>query len=316
MAFVSKTITQDDADIRLDRFFKRHKPNIPFGNIAKLVRTKKITVNGKRAEISQRLNEGDVVKHPQLEAPLDNPLPYTASAAPSMVERIKKAVIFEDKNIIALNKPAGLAVQGGSGVRHSVDDMCVYLQSTELGKPKLVHRIDKNTSGILILARNAKVASMLSEIIKSRQIRKTYIALCQGAPKQFEGVIDTPLPSHHNQVDDGKPIKMRKAVTHYHVVDKAHAEYSLLELEILTGRNHQIRIHLASLNCYILGDKKYGTYSEIQRNIPNRMYLHAHTLRFELLGTKYELLAPLPPQFNEALNLLELSASNMKYSKF
>jgi 23S rRNA pseudouridine955/2504/2580 synthase len=240
--------------------------------------------------------------------------PIVKNVPNAMIERLKDAVIFQDDNIIVINKPAGLAVQGGSRIVHSIDELSSYLQDEAMGKPKLVHRIDKNTTGILILARSAHIASKISEIIKRRQIRKTYIALCKGAPKLFEGTIDTPLPSHHSQIDDDKEVKMRKAITHYRVIDKAYNQYSLLELEIPTGRNHQIRIHLASINCQVIGDKKYGSFSEIQRNIPNKMYLHAHTLSFEMLGINYNLVAALPPHFNEALKLLELSDKNITYT--
>ncbi len=303
------TITADDDGIRLDRYFKRHHPNISFGVIAKLTRKKQIKLNGKRADISTKLTSGDTLIYPSLqEQDMPRPEPRMND---KYISLIQDAVIFRDEHIIVLNKPFGLAVQGGSKIKVSVDDLSVYLKFEYSEKPKLVHRLDKDTSGLLVLARKANIAAELSEIIKRKNFHKTYLALCLNVPKNMSGKIDIPinkLTDPKTNFEKVKPdAKGKHAITYYEVLDRAADKYSLIKADIITGRTHQIRVHLSSLGCPIIGDDKYGTRSEVANSVADKLYLHAYKLEFELKGKHYKFNAELPDYFNDALNDFGLS---------
>lgn len=314
MKFQTVTITSDDADIRLDRYFKRHHPNISFGVIAKLTRKKQIKLNGKRADISTKLSDGDVLTYPTLQEQHDDTPRLDTRIHDKYIDLIKDAVLFMDEHIIVLNKPFGLAVQGGSKIKVSVDDLSVYLKYDYDEKPKLVHRLDKDTSGLLVLARKANVAAELSEVIKRKNFHKIYLALCLNVPKEKSGKIDMPI----NKLTDPKTNfekvkedpKGKHAITHYRVLDRAAAKYSLIEANIITGRTHQIRVHLSSIGCPIIGDDKYGVRSEVSSSVADKLYLHAYKLEFELRGKEYKFNAELPDYFNDALNDFGLSVKD------
>ncbi|MDF3047292.1 MAG: ribosomal large subunit pseudouridine synthase [Candidatus Midichloriaceae bacterium] len=305
MKFQTVTITSEDADIRLDRYFKRYHPEVSFGVIAKLVRKKDIKLNGKRADISTKLAEGDSLSYPKLQ---ETALTTRDSIQhkDKDIELIKNSVIFMDENIIVLNKPSGLAVQGGSKIKISVDDLAEYLKYDYKDKPKLVHRLDKETSGLLVLARKTSIAADLSEVIKRKNFHKIYLALCLNTPKLASGKIDMPIEKTLDTKTNFEKVtttaKGKNAVTYYKVVDKAASKYSLIEAEIITGRTHQIRVHLSSIGCPIMGDDKYGIRSEISSGIRDKLYLHAYKLEFELKGKKYKFAADLPNYFADALN--------------
>ncbi len=313
MKFKTVTITSDDANIRLDRYFKRHHANVSFGVIAKLVRKKHIKVNGKRSDISTKLVEGDVITHPNLheQAKSEFEQVFKPVVNSKYVDIIMNSVIFVDENIIVLNKPLGLAVQGGSKIKVSVDDLSVHLKYDYDEKPKLVHRLDKDTSGLLVLARKANTAAKLSGIIKHKNFHKTYLALCLNAPKTMSGKIDTPISKIKDLKTNFEKVaenpKGQYAITYYKVLDRAFNKYSLIEAQIITGRTHQLRVHLSSIGCPIIGDDKYGTRSEISNSVQDKLYLHAYKLEFELEGKEYQFTAPLPDYFNDALNNLGLS---------
>jgi 23S rRNA pseudouridine955/2504/2580 synthase len=305
----SVTITADDQGIRLDRYFKRHHSEVNFGIIAKLVRKKQIKLNGKRADIGTKLAEGDILTHPKLH---EQHTPHKElQVNDKYIKLIKDAVVFMDAHIIVLNKPSNLAVQGGSKIKISVDDLSAYLQFEYTEKPKLVHRLDKDTSGLLVLARKTNVAAELSEIIKNKKFHKTYLALCLNVPKNTSGKVDIPI----DKLIDPKTnfekvrtdIKGKRAITYYEVLDRAADKYSIIKAHIITGRTHQIRVHLSSLGCPIIGDDKYGIRSEIANNIVDKLYLHAYKLDFDLRGKHYNFSADLPNYFNDALNDLGLS---------
>ncbi len=298
-------ITKNDCGIRLDRFFKRHYPTLAFGMVAKLIRTKKITLNGLKSSISSHIKEGDILRFPKIQDSITKKPSSNKNPPTALVQTIKSSIIFEDENIIAINKPAGIAVQGGSNISNSIDSIFSFLYDE---RPKLVHRIDKETSGVLILAKNSNIASKLGAVIKSKNFDKTYLAICYGNTPDAEGSINSPI-AHHNQIDDNKEVVMRPALTHYRVLDKALNSYCLLELQIPTGRNHQIRIHLASINCPVLGDKKYGKKSnanDLQDSLSQKMHLHSMKISFQLLGKSYNIEAIPPSHFLDACNELRL----------
>lgn len=311
MDFQKVTVSIDDTGIRLDRWFKRNYANVPFAQIAKMIRKKLIRVNAKSSDISTRVETDDVISFPEFTHSVgDDPKPATKHIDASYKKLILDALIYKDDKILVLNKPAGLAVQGGTKVSISVDDLSEYLKFEYEEKPKLVHRIDKETSGILILARKANVASQLAALFKARKIEKHYLALTYGVPKERSGKIVSKIAKVKTgnfermvQSEDGKT-----AITYYRVIDSAPKEYAILELNIVTGKTHQIRAQLAEMETPIVGDDKYSTRAPLIDILDKKLYLHASTVRFVLDEKEYAFEAELPPYFEDALNTLALSA--------
>lgn len=317
MNFNIVSITNEDDGIRLDRFFKRHHPNISFAIIAKAIRTKKIKLNGKRCEISTRLNQGDELSYPEFKIVEQSDEPPTRDYPSKHLERLAKTlqqnIVFEDDDVIAFNKPAGVAVQGGTNINASVDRAVELFPAQDGQTPKLVHRIDAPTSGLLVLAKKTSIAAKLSEVLRLRQADKYYLAVTVGVPAAKTAKLVTSIAKKSK---DGFE-KMendrfgKKAITKYLVLDHAAKDYSLLLLKIETGRTHQIRQQLAEIGAYILGDDKYGKRSSISSLITDKLYLHAFRMTFSLNNKNYKLDAPLPKYFEDALNNLGLNVKNL-----
>ena len=304
----------NDNDCRLDRWFKRHYPQLKQGMLQKLLRGKNIRVNGKRATSDMHVFAGDEIRVP----PLD--LEVKASEKKELSEKdkifIQSCVIYKDDDMIVLNKPAGLAVQGGSKQTYHVDGL---LDGLKYGgeRPKLVHRLDKETSGVLVLARTNKAAQLLTRAFKTHEARKIYWALVIGCPKMKEGEINAPLikksgknGSESVQVDIEKG---QEAVSLYHVVDSLANKISWLELMPLTGRTHQLRVHCAYIGTPILGDTKYG--GNIDKNqyqdISHRMYLHARAIQLPHPSKKIiEVYAPLPQEMKKSFEFFGFNDRN------
>lgn len=300
-----------EAEQRLDRWLKRRFPALTQGQIQKLLRTGQIRLDGKRAEANTRLAKGQVLRlPPQLlsEAPVEAPRrPRPASAAEA--EALRARVLYRDAWAIALDKPAGLAVQGGSGQSRPLDHLLGALVEADEEAPRLVHRLDRDTSGVLLLGRTAAAARALAESFKERTARKLYLAVVAGRPQKPAGRIDLPLAKQRGAqeimaVDPaGDP-----AVTLYAVAETtADGKASLLALSPLTGRTHQLRVHLAHLGHPILGDGKYGGRRS-HGVLPTPLLLHASELAVPHPedGTTLRVAAPLPPHFQAALEALGL----------
>lgn len=253
-------IKQEDDGVRLNRWFLKYYPGLSLGRLNKLLRTKQIKVNGGRVEAATKLEAGQEIRLP----PLDNEQQTEGKkdfVSARDVAFMQSLVIFKDKNILVLNKPSGLAVQGGTNTDRHVDGMLDALKFEAAEKPRLVHRIDKNTSGLLVLARNRKYAELLTKAFREHQLQKTYLAFCIGVPRQHEGEIKGRLlkVGEKSVIDrDGK-----EAVTLYKVLDTAGNKFSLIAASPLTGRTHQIRAHLESIGCPIAGDDRY--YGEVRQ---------------------------------------------------
>ena len=297
-------IKPEDDGIRLNRWFLREYPALSLGRLQKLLRTKQIKVDGKRAETSTRLLAGQEVRLP----PLDNEkaVPVQKTISQNDVEYILSMVIYKDKNIIVLNKPSGLAVQGGTNTTRHVDGFLEALKFENAEKPRLVHRIDKDTSGLLVLARNRQTAETLTKAFREHDLQKTYLALTRGCPDRFEGEINLPLEKIGERVQvvsDGK-----KAVTTYKVLDNAGKKYALIEASPLTGRTHQIRAHLEALGTPILGDAKYfGSERYRSSEVADKLYLHAYKIDLSsIYGKKMLLKAEPPKHFVEACQFFGL----------
>lgn len=296
------TVADDEAELRLDRWFKRHVPQLNHGMLEKLLRTGQIRVDGKRAQSNTRLAAGQQIRVPPIPEQAAPP-PTAPKAKPKVsdadAKALQDAILYIDDQVIALNKPAGLAVQGGTGTDKHLDGM---LDALRFGaeRPRLVHRLDKDTSGVILLGRTAAAAAKLAAAFKTRAARKLYWALVVGVPKPRQGLIDAPLAKLPGKMgdkvavdeDDGK-----RAVTAFRTVE-AVKRAAWLEMEPRTGRTHQLRAHCALIETPILGDGKYGGAEAFLsgQGVSRKLHLHARAIRVPhpVQGTVLEVVAPLP----------------------
>jgi 23S rRNA pseudouridine955/2504/2580 synthase len=323
------TVTEDEAGSRLDRFLKRHFPQLTQGAIEKLCRTGQVRIDKGRAKGADHVAPGQVVRVP--------PLPDTPAPAPDRpvgisaadAKMIQDCVLWKDEHLIILNKPPGLASQGGSGQgeRH-VDGLCEALKFGYKDKPKLVHRLDKDTSGLLMLARTDRVARGLSEALRHRNTRKIYWALVAGVPNPKKGSIKYGLMKSGGRGDNEKmvcvhPAKMgdfpdaKRAQTDYFVLWFLANRMSWMALEPVTGRTHQLRAHMAEMGHPIIGDGKYGGNSAenmgdgwgggVGGDVSRKLHLHARLLSFEHPITKKPMTftAPLPDHMAKTWKMLD-----------
>ncbi len=296
-------VKPEDDGMRLNRWFLKYYPQLPLSRLQKLLRTKQIKVDGKRSEAAFKLAAGQEIRIPPLNEVAT--VREKGSLTPRDEAFIKSLVIYKDDNIIVLNKPSGLAVQGGTNTLRHIDGMLEALKFEKPEAPRLVHRIDKDTSGILVLARDRKNAELLTAAFKKHDLQKTYLALVKGCPKADAGEIKAPLlkAGEKSQVSaEGK-----KAVTRYRVLDHAGSKFALIEAEPLTGRTHQIRAHLEYLGTPIVGDDKYyGEKREKFAALKDKLYLHAYKIDLSGIYDKVRITAALPEHFAEALEVLGL----------
>jgi 23S rRNA pseudouridine955/2504/2580 synthase len=285
----SIVVAPEDADLRLDRWFKRHFPELGHARLSRLLRTGQIRVDGGRAKAGLRLAAGNAIRIPPLgEAPRGgNAAPAARrerpAPAPAELEEARRWLIYRDDAILVLDKPAGLAVQGGSAVARHLDALLDGLRFGAAERPRLVHRLDRDTSGVLVLARSSAAARRLAELFRGREARKVYWALLAGLPQPYSGRIDAPLGKRAGaggeKVAVSGPGEVgRRAVTYYRLIEAAGRRVSWLALYPETGRTHQLRVHCAAvLRTPILGDGKYGGASAFPalEGIERRLHLHA-----------------------------------------
>lgn len=295
-------VSHDEAGMRIDRWFKQRFPHIGHGRLQKLLRTGQVRVEGKRVKTGTRLEPGQKIRIPPMD-PGSEPTGVKSSKHPiskADAKDLKERVLHRDDDIIALNKPPGLAVQGGSGLHRHLDAMLDALRFGAQEKPRLVHRLDKDTSGVLLLARNAAAAKFLTNAFRIKKVRKLYWAVVVGVPKPSEGVVDlalAKLPGRRGEKVMPIGPAGKKAITHYRVLDQAGNKAALLALEPQTGRTHQLRVHATVLGTPILGDGKYGGREAFLdgEDISGRLHLHACALRFSHPGGgTFEVSAPMP----------------------
>ena len=296
------TVAEDEAELRLDRWFRRHFPDLAHGRLEKLLRTGQVRVDGKRAKSSRRLAVGEIIRVPPLG---DLGRKSTAVSPPPVSEddafALRRRVLYRDDAVIALDKPAGLAVQGGSKTVRHLDAMLEALRFGAPERPRLVHRLDKDTSGVLILARSAVAARDLTRAFRARDAQKLYWAITVGRPPRDAGRIDTWLAKQGGQggervvpVEAGSS-NARKAMTLFRIVDRAADRAAWVALMPLTGRTHQLRAHLAGLGTPILGDGKYGGKDAFIGGLPRTLHLHARRIVLPRpKGASIDVTAPLP----------------------
>lgn len=298
-----REVEDNDAGMRLDRWFRRNFPGVGHGYLEKLLRTGKIRVDGDRAKAGQRLSAGQRIRVPPID--VDVTTPPAPSVTPSDRAFIRSRILHQDQDIIVIDKPAGLAVQGGSKTHRHIDAMLDALRLDAVERPRLVHRLDRDTSGVLVLARTAAVARVLGQAFRSRKVRKIYWALVVGRPSGNQGRICVPLAKRGSAgnermapaIQRGKP-----ALTEYTVVDSAGHTSAWLALMPSTGRTHQLRVHCAALGTPILGDGKYGRAAAFLPGVARRLHLHAREIAMTGLASGKDLVlrAPLPDELRNS----------------
>jgi 23S rRNA pseudouridine955/2504/2580 synthase len=304
------TISEDDDGVRLDRWFKRNLPQIGFGTVSKWARTGQIRVDGKRAKPDDRLSMGQVLRVPPGGEESGRKPKPRRELKPEQIAEAKAMVIKQTKSAIVLNKPPGLATQGGSKTNKHVDGLLdAFVEDDDTPRPRLVHRLDKDTSGVLLVARTPGSAASYSKRFSGRSARKVYWALIVGVPDVKEGTIDAALAKQpgtggekmHVDLEGGQPAKTR-----YRVVDTAGKKAAWVELEPLTGRTHQLRVHMEAIGHPIVGDGKYGGQDAfLTGSISRKMHLHARRLVIsEPGGGKLDVTAELPEHFAASMEQL------------
>jgi 23S rRNA pseudouridine955/2504/2580 synthase len=301
----TRAVAEAEEGIRLDRWFRRHFPNLGHGHLEKLLRTGQVRIDGRRAKANTRLEPGQTIRVPPL-GPAG--ASRSAAAAPPRpkirdadVQDLHAAILYQDDDVIAIDKAAGLAVQGGTGTHRHLDGMLDALRFEASDRPRLVHRLDRDTSGVLLIARTVQAASELAAAFKAKTARKVYWAAVTGVPKPRAGTIDMALEKQGSPRGErvAPDEEGRRAVTRYRVVDHAGDRFSWLVMEPLTGRTHQLRVHAAAIGTPILGDPKYAERAQFptgSEGIARKLHLHARAIRIPRpRGKILEVTAPLPP---------------------
>ncbi|MBK8008212.1 MAG: RluA family pseudouridine synthase [Rhizobiales bacterium] len=336
MPVQTRKVKPDEEGMRLDRWFKAHFPDLTFAHLQKLLRTGQVRVDGGRAKTNTRLEPGMAVRVPPLTRSekeetsgtgTEASRVGTSARAPSKMGDarsdaafLKSITLYEDREVMVLNKPFGLAVQGGSGTTRHIDGLLEALRGRDGQKPRLVHRIDKDTCGILLIAKTRLAAATLAKTFRSRSARKIYWALVAGVPKPRQGRISTYLAKGAGE--GGELMRVAKhgedeashAVTYYAVVEQAAQKVSWISLKPVTGRTHQLRAHTAHINHPIVGDPKYFSIEnwEFPGGMQNRLHLLAR--RLVIPHPKGEgvidVTAPLPQHMQQSWNLLGFDAKS------
>lgn len=305
-----RTISPAEDGMRLDRWFKTHYPALSHGNLQKLLRTGQVRVDGARAKAADRVAKGQSVRVPPLaDTPVARkPTPVSEDDA----RALRDMLIHQDADVLALNKPAGLAVQGGTKTERHLDGMLDALALDAGERPRLVHRLDRDTSGVLLLARHRQAAAALSHTFKSRNALKVYWAIIRGVPKPRAGTINMALKKTGRAGDQRMVAAHRheegaqNAVTDYTVLAHAGQRASFVALSPRTGRTHQLRVHMAELGHPILGDRKYGGEDALfSDDLAPALHLHARGLIMpHPAGRSLRVIAPLPRHMKESLAYL------------
>ena len=302
------TVAADDDGIRVDRWFKRHLPDTSFTTVAKWARTGQLRIDGARVGPGDRIVAGQTLRVPPAE-PERAPARRSPERAPLSEDQIafaREMVIHQDAQALVLDKPPGLATQGGTRTVEHVDGLLDALQFGADSRPKLVHRLDKDTSGALLVARTSRAAAFFAKAFSGRTARKVYWALVVGVPSIEDGMIELPIAKQpgtggekmHVDEENGQPARSR-----YRVIERAGNRTAWVELQPHTGRTHQLRVHMAAIGHPIVGDGKYGGQAAfLTGGISRKMHLHARRIRVDHPdGGQIDVEAEPPAHFAESL---------------
>lgn len=318
------TVDADEAGMRLDRWFKLHYPGLGFGPLQKLLRSGQVRVDGGRVKTDTRIEPGQVIRIPPMDTDAKGaktgPIGNKDLKQSGDAELLSRMLLHEDEKVFVLNKPAGLAVQGGSGVTRHIDGMLEAWTSKKGEKPRLVHRIDRDTSGVLVIARTRGAAQKLTAAFRERDTKKTYWSLVKGVPRKREDKISSWLV--REQTPDGDRMRIAKhgedgadhAVSFYRVLETAAQNFAWLEMEPYTGRTHQLRVHALSMGHPIIGDPKYFIDDpnwDFPGGVQKRLHLHARHIDIpHPSGGRLQATAPLPPHMVQTWNLMGFDLTN------
>ncbi|MEE9273367.1 MAG: RluA family pseudouridine synthase [Robiginitomaculum sp.] len=307
-----KITNEDDEGIRLDRWFKRRFPHIPHGRVEKLLRTGQLRIDGKRAKGKMRLEMGQTVRVPPLPEPGVKQPPRRLNDQD--MKFMQDMVIYEDNDMLALNKPAGLAVQGGTKTSRHIDGMLMAL-AYKGRPPRLVHRLDKDTSGVLVVAKNSKSAAWIAKAFQNRRARKVYWGITNGVPRPQSGEVKGYVAKGAGF--DGREIMIpvrhgsegaKHARTFYQCAQVAGKQVAWVVMQPLTGRKHQLRLHMQLLETPLIGDPKYGCDREEPVGLEARLHLHARSLVIPTPdGSEVHIQAKLSPHMQRAFDVLDFN---------
>ncbi len=310
-------VTADENNMRVDRFLEARFAGLSFSHIQRVVRKGELRVNGKRVDSKDRLEEGQSVRIPPLKLDAPKAGGQLSEAGAKTLAALKDMILYEDADVMVLNKPAGLAVQGGSGTTRHIDQMLEVMRDGKGQKPRLVHRLDKETAGCLLVAKTRFAATALTGSFRHRSARKIYWALVAGVPKPKQGRISTYLAKEEGEEDTIMRIAAHgdagasHAVTYYAVVETSATKLAWVSLKPVTGRTHQLRAHMAHIDHAIVGDPKYFNREnwELPGGLQNRLHLLARRIVIpHPRGGFIDVTAPLPPHMLQSWNLLGLEA--------
>jgi 23S rRNA pseudouridine955/2504/2580 synthase len=325
------TVSPEDDGIRLDRWFKRNLAEVSFGQISRWARTGQLRIDGRRAAPGDRIEAGQSIRVPPQGEDIPavrKPQTQRPTLSEDETEFVRSLVVHEDPAAIVVNKPPGLATQGGTKTKDHLDRLLDGLAEDGAPRPKLVHRLDKDTSGVLLVARTPRAAAFFSKSFSGRTARKVYWAIVTGVPPIEDGMIDLPLAKqpgtggekmHVDEGDEGQPARTR-----YRVIERAGNRAAWVELQPLTGRTHQLRVHMLAIGHPILGDGKYGGQDAFLTGaISRKLHLHARRLRIDHPdGDRIDVQAELPEHFAATMASLgfdpalgELPLDEVKYGE-
>ena len=307
-------VDENEGKVRLDRWFRRRFPELSHGRLEKMLRTGQVRVDGSKVKAGHRLQPGQMVRVP----PLDTPPPLRGRALKRREDKVseqdakelRQRLLHRDVSVLVIDKPTGLAVQGGSGTKRHIDGMLGALQFDALERPRLVHRLDRDTTGVLVLARHAGAAAALAGAFRDRRTEKLYWAVVAGVPPESRGQIDLPLAKTPGP--DGERVRVdrkagKQAITDFAVIEKIGRQAAWLALWPRTGRTHQLRAHCAAIGTPILGDGKYGGIDATIPGMDLSAGLHLHARAIALPhpdGGTLSVEAPIPPHFCTTMRAL------------
>ncbi len=307
------TVAEKDDGLRLDRWFKTHFPTLNHGALEKLLRTGQVRVNGARAKANRRVEAGETIRVPPIRTVSPDAERPASQPRKEDADFIRRITLFEDDGVLALNKPFGIAVQGGTKTRRHIDGMLAALEA-DGERPRLVHRLDADTGGLLVLAKTRRAAASLSKSFQGRGVEKTYWALCAGRPPHPAGTVDLAIAKRMVWTADGQSERMsaadeddaKPAITDYMTLDSA-GPVTFLALKPVTGRTHQLRVHCAAMGAPIVGDRKYGGPRSRVEGAGDGLMLFCRTMTFAhpLTGRPVTLTAPLTGAMRDAFALFD-----------